>query len=62
MINLFVQALLLSAALHFVFDTAKVLARPALNKPSSLQATTKKVLKINWKPISVFPEEAKRFH
>jgi hypothetical protein len=27
-----------------------------------LQTASKQVLKIDWKPISVFPEEAKRFN
>lgn len=32
-----------------------------LRNPVKLEQASRKVLRIDWKPISVFPEEAKRF-
>lgn len=32
-----------------------------LRNPTKLESASRKVLRVQWRPISVFPEEAKRF-
>ncbi|MGE4131420.1 MAG: hypothetical protein AB7F86_07260 [Bdellovibrionales bacterium] len=32
-----------------------------LGRPKKIELASRKILKIDWKPISVFPEEAHRF-
>lgn len=33
----------------------------SFTNPGQIQKASHEVLRVNWKPISVFPEEAKRF-
>ena len=54
--NYFVRLILLAAMIQGIdfLATSKL-------EPKSLEENRNKILKINWKPISIFPEEAERF-
>lgn len=59
--ELLVRLMLIAALSQFgmsVSDLANCRSRKCL---AQLERNSRKVLKIDWKPISVFPEEAKRF-
>lgn len=61
MYNLLVKLMLITALLQFgwtVFDFKKCHSRQCLNH---IEKQSRDILRIDWKPISVFPEEAKRF-
>ena len=47
------KAIVISTLLQLGLNFKDVLANPEYAK--------RKVLKINWKPVSIFPEEARRF-
>ena len=53
MYNYLVKAIVISTLLQLGLSFKDVFTRPEYAK--------RKVLKINWKPISIFPEEARRF-
>ncbi len=53
MYHYLVKAIVISTLLHVGFSFKDVLARPEYAK--------RRVLNTNWKPISIFPEEARRF-
>lgn len=53
MYQAFVKRIVISTLLHLGLSFKDVLTRREYAK--------RKVLKINWKPVSVFPEEARRF-
>lgn len=55
MYALLVRLMLIAAMLEFGFSLTD------LTNPHKVEAASRKVLTIQWKPISVFPEEAKRF-
>jgi len=61
MYNLLIKLMVLAAVMELglsVKDIASCRSRACLRK---VERASWKVLKIDWKPISVFPEEAKQF-
>lgn len=57
LLKLFIAAALLDFG-HALLSAEKLPSRSGLER---IDQATREVLKIDWKPISVFPEEAKRF-
>ncbi len=61
MYSLLMKLMILSALVQLGFTLADLKdchSKPCLRK---IEKASHKVLQINWKPISVFPKEAKRF-
>ena len=61
MYNLLVKLMVLSALFQLGISTKDYLSCSSKNCSKRLEKASRDVLKINWKPISIFPEEAKRF-
>ncbi len=58
MYNLYVKLVLLAAAGFSFFDVFGCHTRQCRER---VETRSRDILKIDWKPISVFPEEARRF-
>ena len=61
MYNLLVKLMLIAALAHFgmsLADFGNCHSRQCLHK---VEKRSRDILKVDWKPITIFPEEAKRF-
>ncbi len=56
-----VKLYLIAAAIQLGFSLMELEKCSGRKCVQKLDQASRKVLKIDWKPISVFPEEAKRF-
>ena len=61
MYTLLVRLMFISALLQLGISVSKIENCHSLQCLQTLEKRSRDVLKIDWKPISVFPEEAKRF-
>ena len=61
MYNLLIKLMLVAALIEFGMKASDIEGCRSRQCMKMLQARAIDVLKIDWKPISVFPEEAKRF-
>jgi hypothetical protein len=61
MYNLLVKLLVLAALAELGLSMADIESCNSNRCRKKIDAASKQILKINWKPISVFPEEARRF-
>lgn len=61
MYNLLIKLMVLSALIQLGISADKFFSCRSRQCSSRIEQASRDVLKINWKPISVFPEEAKRF-
>jgi hypothetical protein len=61
MYNLLIKLMVLAALLELGISLADWKGCNSRGCLLKLERRSREVLKINWKPISVFPEEAKRF-
>ena len=61
MYQLLIKLMLVSALAHFGISLLEAETCHSTQCVSRLERASHDVLKIDWKPISVFPEEAKRF-
>lgn len=61
MYSLLIRLMFLSALLHFGISLAEVVTCNSKACVRKIDRASREVLRIDWKPISVFPEEAKRF-
>ena len=56
-----IKIYLIAAAIQFGFSLTELEGCASKQCVQKLSRASNEVVKINWKPISVFPEEAKRF-
>ncbi|MBK9293430.1 MAG: hypothetical protein IPM57_03150 [Oligoflexia bacterium] len=61
MYNLLIKLMLLGALLQLGISASDFFKCRTNVCMERLESKSRKVLKVNWKPISVFPKEAKRF-
>ncbi len=61
MYNLLVKLMLISALIQLGISLKDFSNCRSRECAARIEKASRKVLKIDWKPISVFPEEAKRF-
>lgn len=61
MYNLLLRLMLLSTLAHLGLSISDFVTCHSSQCTNKLDNATKQILHINWKPISVWPEEAKRF-
>jgi hypothetical protein len=61
MYDLLVKLMLLAALAHFGMTLVDFSECHSLECVGRIEGAGREVLKIDWRPISVFPEEAKRF-
>lgn len=61
MYNIIIKLIVATALLDLGISISKIEACSSRGCWNQLQKASHKVIKIDWKPISVFPEEAKRF-
>lgn len=61
MYNLLIKLMVLAALLQLGISTHKFATCSSRGCTSRIEKASRDVLKIDWKPISVFPEEARRF-
>lgn len=61
MYNIIIKLIIAAALLDLGISSSKMEDCSSLACWSQIQKASHKVIKIYWKPISVFPEEAKRF-
>lgn len=61
MYNLLIKLMILSAFIQLGISADKFLSCCSKGCVSRIEKASRDVLKIDWKPISVFPEEAQRF-
>ncbi len=59
--NLIIRLMLLAALAQLGISVKDALTCNSRECSSRIEKASRKVLNIDWKPISVFPEEAKRF-
>ena len=59
--EMLVKLMLIAALSQFGMSLASLKECKARACFAQIERNSRKVLKIDWKPISVFPEEAKRF-
>ena len=62
MYNLLIKLMVITALLQLgwaIADFENCYSRQCLQR---IEKHSRDILKIDWKPISLFPEEAKRFH
>lgn len=57
----FIKLILIYSAIHLGMNVSELVFCHKGQCTDVLQNAYKNVLEIDWKPISVFPEEAKRF-
>lgn len=61
MYDLIVKLILISAILQFGLSLSDLRGYHNRECAQRIEKASRKVLRIDWKPISVFPEEARRF-
>jgi hypothetical protein len=61
MINLLLKLMLAAALLQFGMRASDVVFCNSRECTGRIEKASREVLQIKWKPISIFPEEAKRF-
>lgn len=61
MYSLLIRLMFLTALLHFGIKLTEVATCHSKECISRIDKVSRDVLRIDWKPISVFPEEAKKF-
>jgi hypothetical protein len=61
MYSLYLRLIVVAALLDLGWTAKNLNECPSRQCLVQLQKASQQVLKIHWKPISVFPEEAKRF-
>ena len=61
MFKVLIQAILASAVLSLGIDLAGVARMNTGERIRFVRAQTLRMARIDWRPISVFPEEARRF-
>ncbi|MBN8538071.1 MAG: hypothetical protein J0M15_13535 [Deltaproteobacteria bacterium] len=61
MYNIIIKLIIAAALLDLGISFSKMEDCSSRACWNQIQKASKKVIKIDWKPISVFPEEAKRF-
>jgi hypothetical protein len=61
MYTLLVRLMVLSALLQLGFTLSEFSNCQSRQCLTRIEHMSRRVLKIDWKPISIFPEEAKRF-
>ncbi len=61
MYDVLIKLIIAGALLEFGFSMSKIENCSSRACWNQVQQASKQVLKIDWKPISVFPEEAKKF-
>ncbi len=61
MYKLLVSLMLISAIQQLNLKPSDILDCRNLKCAVSIEKASRKVLQVQWKPISIFPEEAKRF-
>jgi hypothetical protein len=61
MYNLLIKLMVLAALLQLGISADKFFSCRSRQCASRIEKASRDVLKIDWKPISVFPEEAHRF-
>jgi hypothetical protein len=61
MYNLLVKLMIISALFQFGWTFSDFQNCHTKECASKIEKASKNILRINWKPISVFPEESKRF-
>jgi hypothetical protein len=60
-INLLIRLMLLSAALQLGITAADIAFCGSRECARRIEKASRDVLRLNWRPISVWPEEGKRF-
>lgn len=61
MYNLMIKLMITAALLQLGISIDKYFSCNSRTCSSRIEKASRDVLKINWKPISVFPNEAKKF-
>ncbi len=61
MYSYLVRLMLLGAAIQFGVDFWAVVSGDGLTRAKLIDGYARRVLHVDWKPISVWPEEARRF-
>lgn len=61
MYNLIVKLMIAATLIQLGISLDKFVSCSSRECSSRIEKASREVLKINWKPISVFPEEGRRF-
>jgi len=59
--NLFIKIVILAALAQFGLTLADIESCRSKHCLRKIEQRSRDVLRINWKPIQIFPEEARRF-
>lgn len=62
MYTLLIRLMLIAALLQFGISVSKFWDCHTGSCVRDIEKASREVLKIEWRPISLFPEEAKKFH
>ena len=62
MYNLLIKLMFIAALAELGLSLSKISTCNSKQCLGEIESASRKVLKIDWKPISIFPKEAKRFH
>jgi hypothetical protein len=61
MYDLLIKAMVCAALVQLGFKAGDLTRFPSFKVMNRIERASRSILFIDWKPISVFPEEAKRF-
>lgn len=61
MIQLYIRLILIWTAMHLGMSFYELSTCQSVEFRNKIERASREVLKIDWRPISIFPEEARRF-